>query len=131
MLAGDTDHDNIDGSVDYQNWQSYEPGMIHVSTITDEFDSDLSFGDVSLREAVDYTNHATEPTIIDLPTGRYTLTLSGTEGTGTAENDLDITADTTIIGEDPALASSLRLWAMTQSKMSGPSRSLAPRLGSS
>jgi hypothetical protein len=104
VLAGDTDHDNIDGSTNYTNWKSYEPGMIHVSTTTDEFDSDLSFGDVSLREAVDYANNATEPTTIDLPTGRYTLTLSNTEGSGTAENDLDVTGNVTIIGAGPGLS---------------------------
>ena len=104
VLAGDTDHDNIDGTTDYRNWQSYEPGMIHVSTTTDEYDSDLSFGDVSLREAVNYANNATEPTMIDLPAGRYTLSLSGTEGTGTAENDLDVFGNTTIVGAGAGLS---------------------------
>ena len=104
VLAGDTNHDNIDGATDYRNWQSYEPGMIHVSTTTDEYDSDLSFGDVSLREAVNYANNATEPTMIDLPAGIYTLTLAGTEGAGTAENDLDVTGDVTIVGAGPGIS---------------------------
>jgi hypothetical protein len=103
VLAGDSNHDNIDGVTNYQNWKSYEPGMIHVSTTTDEFDSDLSFGDVSLREAVDYANNATEPTTIDLPAGRYMLSLTGTEAAGTAQNDLDVTGNVSVIGAGPGL----------------------------
>ena len=41
MLAGDTDHNNIDGATNYVNWQSTEPGMIIVSTTADDFDGDL------------------------------------------------------------------------------------------
>ena len=78
--------------------------MIHVSTTTDEYDSDLSFGDVSLREAVNYANNATEPTIIDLPEGRYVLTLAGVEGTGTAENDLNVFGNTSIVGAGAGLS---------------------------
>lgn len=104
ILAGDSDHNNIDGSTDYQNWQSYEPGMIHVSTTTDELDADLSFGDVSLREAVNYANGAAEATTIDLPAGRYTLTLAGTEVTGTAQNDLDVSGNVTILGAGAGLS---------------------------
>jgi hypothetical protein len=114
ILAGDTNHDNIDGTTNYQNWKSYEPGMIHVSTTTDEFDSDLSFGDVSLREAIDYANNATEPTTINLPAGRYTLSLTGTEATGTAQNDLDVTGNMTIIGAGPGLS------VITTSLAAGP-----------
>jgi CSLREA domain-containing protein len=98
VLAGDSDHDNVDGATNYQNWQSYEPGMIYVSTTADDFDGDLSFGDVSLREAVDYANTAGSATAIQLPAGRYVLTRTGTEDAGTALNDLDVTGDVTVVG---------------------------------
>lgn len=99
VLAGDTDHDNIQGSVNYQNWRSYEPGMIHVATTTDEFDGDLSFSDVSLREAVNYANTATEPTLIDVPAGRFYLTRVGTESDPNTDfNDLNILSNVTIVG---------------------------------
>lgn len=99
VLAGDTDHNNIDGAANYQNWKSYEPGMIHVSTTADEFDADLSFGDVSLREAVNHANTASESTVIDLPAGRYYLTRVGTESsTNTDFNDLTILGNVSIVG---------------------------------
>ena len=104
VLAGDTDHNNIDGAANFQNWKSYEPGMIHVSTTVDEFDGDLSFGDVSLREAVDYANTAASATAIQLPAGRYALTRVGTEGTGTANNDLDVFGEIAILGAGPGLS---------------------------
>ena len=81
VLSGDSDHDNIDGTTDYTNWQSTEPGMIIVSTTTDDWDGNLSFGDVSLREAVNYANTAGTATAIQLPAGRYELTRTGTEST--------------------------------------------------
>jgi hypothetical protein len=100
LLAADSDHDNVSGSTNYVNWKSSEPGMIYVSTTTDEYDADLSFGDVSLREAVNYANTASEPTTIVLPTGRYTLSLTGSESTANvAVNDLDIAANVTIVGD--------------------------------
>jgi hypothetical protein len=111
VLAGDTDHDNVNGTTNYTNWKSYEPGMIHVSTTTDEFDSDLSFGDVSLREAVNYANNATEPTTIDLPTGRYLLTRTGTEGTDTAYNDLDVLNAVAIVGDGAGLSVIAPVWS--------------------
>lgn len=104
VLAGDTDHDNIVGATNYQNWKSYEPGRTYVSTTADDFDSDVSFGDFSLREAIDYANNATEPTTIEVPAGRYALTRIGTEGTGTAYNDLDITGNVTILGAGPGFS---------------------------
>jgi hypothetical protein len=96
VLSGDTDHDNIYQTTNYQNWQSYEPGMIYVSTTVDEFDADLGFGDVSLREAVNHANTAGEPTTIVLPAGRYEVVRPGTEGTGTAENTKEICAFLTL-----------------------------------
>lgn len=102
VLAGDTDHDNIDGATDYQNWQSYEPGMIYASSTVDEFDADLSFGDVSLREAVDHANTAGVPTTVDLASGTYTLTVSGTGGI--SQGDLDISAGVTIVGNGPGIS---------------------------
>jgi hypothetical protein len=96
VMAADTDHDNVSGSTNYQNWHSYEPGMILVSTTADDYDVDLSYGDVSLREAVNYANTASEATTIALPTGRYVLTRVGTEGTDTAYNDLDVLKTMTV-----------------------------------
>jgi hypothetical protein len=105
VLAGDSDHDNVDGATDYSNWQSTEPGMIIVSTTADEYDGDLSFGDVSLREAVNYANSAGSAMAIQLPAGRYTLSHTGTESTASvALNDLDITGDVTILGAGPGLS---------------------------
>jgi hypothetical protein len=92
MLAGDTDGDNIDGTTDYTAWHSYEPGLAIVSTTVDEFDSDYSYGDLSLREAVYLANQATGQTRIELPSATYLLTLTGTESGTTPEshNDIDI-----------------------------------------
>jgi CSLREA domain-containing protein len=104
VLAADSDHDNIAGATNYTNWQSYEPGAIYVSTTADDFDGNLSFGGTSLREAVNYANTASEPTTIVLPTGRYVLTRVGTEGTGTAYNDLDALSAMTIQGDGAGLS---------------------------
>jgi hypothetical protein len=78
---------------------AYEEGMncVYVSTTTDEFDQNLSIGDVSLREAVDYANNAGVPTTICLPEGEYQLTITGTGGIN--QGDLDVTGNVTIIGE--------------------------------
>jgi hypothetical protein len=105
VLSGDTDHDNVDGATNYTNWQSTEPGMIIVSTTADDWDANLAFGDVSLREAVNYANTAGTPTSIQLPAGRYTLSRTGSESTATvALNDLDILGDVTILGAGPGLS---------------------------
>jgi hypothetical protein len=103
VMVLDSNHDNIVGSTNYQNWKSAEPGMIYVSTTADDYDADLSFGDVSLREAVDYANTASETTTIALPAGRYVLTRTGTEATDTAFNDLDALKTMSIIGAGPGL----------------------------
>lgn len=105
VLVGDDNHDNIYGTTDYQNWHSTEPGMIIVSTTADDYDSDLSFGDVSLREAVNYANTAGTPMAIQLPAGRYTLSRTGTESSANVGvNDLDITGNIAIIGAGPGLS---------------------------
>ncbi len=102
VMAGDLDHDNIVGTTNYQNWKSYEPGRAYVSTTTDDYDSDVSFGDFSLREAINYANTATEATTIELPAGHYYLTRSGTEmANSTAYNDLDIFGNMKIVGAGP------------------------------
>lgn len=99
VLAGDSDRDNVDGATDYRNWQSTEPGMVYVSTTADELDSDFSFGDMSLREAVQHANAAAEPTTIVLPAGRYGLSLMGNEIDDGSHNDLDINSDVKILGQ--------------------------------
>lgn len=56
---GDGDVDSTDNGIrvaqfglNYTNWPSSEPGMILVSTATDESDANYTYGDVSLREAL-------------------------------------------------------------------------------
>ncbi len=116
VLAGDSDHDNVDGATNYTNWQSTEPGMIIVSTTADELDSDLSFGDVSLREAVNYANTAGSAMAIQLPAGRYTLSRTGSESTANvAVNDLDILGDVTIVGAGPGLSVITPTWTGSSS----------------
>jgi hypothetical protein len=111
VLSGDSDHDNIHGATNYTNWQSIEPGMIIVSTTADEFDGNLSFGDVSLREAVDYANTAGSPMAVQLPAGRYTLSRTGSESSADVSvNDLDITGDVTIVGAGPGLSVITPTW---------------------
>ena len=104
VLAADTDHNNVDGSTNYTNWQSTEPGMIIVSTTADDWDANLAFGDVSLREAVNYANTAGTATAIQLPAGRYVLTRVGTEGSDTAYNDLDVLSTMSISGRGAGLS---------------------------
>jgi hypothetical protein len=104
VMAGDTDHDNIVGATNYQNWQSYEPGRAYVSTTADDYDADVSFGDFSLREAINYANTASEPTTIELPAGRYVLSRAGTESNDTAYNDLDVSGNMTILGAGPGVS---------------------------
>lgn len=101
VLAGDTDHNNIQGSINYQNWKSYEPGQAYVSTLYDDYDADVSFGDFSLREAINYANTAAEPTTIYVPAGQYGLSIGGTGGI--SQGDLDVTGNVTIIGAGPGL----------------------------
>ena len=105
VLFGDSDHDNISGTTNYEHWQSTEPGAIYVSTTSDEADADLSFGDVSLREAVIYANAASSPTTIFVPAGEYEMTLEGSESGGNDGNvnDLDVTGNVTIVGAGPGL----------------------------
>jgi hypothetical protein len=62
--------------------------MIYASKITDEYDVDLSVGDVSFREAVNHANTAGVPTAVDLMSGTYNLTITGTGGI--SQGDLDI-----------------------------------------
>lgn len=75
---------------------------IYVSTTIDEIDQDLSYGDLSLREAVNYANGAGEPVRICLPTGEYGLTVPGTGGV--SQGDLDVTGNVTIVGDGPGLS---------------------------
>ena len=98
IMSGDTDHDNIVGGTDYTNWHAVEPGMILASNVTDELDADYSFGDVSLREAVQLANAAGVPTTILLSAGNYALTRTGSEAGDATYGDLDITGTVTIIG---------------------------------
>lgn len=104
ILSNDTDHDNIDGATDYTEWASIEPGMILVSNENDELDSDYSVGDLSLREAVQLANAASEPTTIILPEGRYALTRMGFEIGDGSYNDLDVTGNVTILGDGAGLS---------------------------
>ena len=105
ILANDTNRDNIDGTTDYTDWLSFEPGRIYVTTETDEVDTDYSIGDMSLREAVIEANLATGPTTIVLPRGRYSLTRTGIEGTNDVNfNDLDVTGDLTIVGDGAGMS---------------------------
>ena len=99
IMSGDTDHDNIVGGTDYTNWHAVEPGMILASNVTDELDADYSFGDVSLREAVQLANAAGVPTTIVASAGNHALTRIGTEAGDATYNDLDITGVVKIIGE--------------------------------
>lgn len=103
MLAGDSDFDNVDGATDYTNWHAIEPGMIYASNTVDEVDTDHTFGDISLREAVQLANAASTPTAIRLPKGTYNVDRVGTEAGDASFNDLDITADVTIYGDGPGL----------------------------
>lgn len=85
---------------------AFELNQLCVSTTTDEFDTDLSYNDLSLREAVDYANDAGVPTAICVPAGDYVLELSGTESTTNSNTDvydLDILGNVTIIGAGPGL----------------------------
>lgn len=84
---------------------AYEAGraVICVAVFNDEFDGfDLSYGDLSLREAVDYANTAWEAITICLPAGEYYLSIGG--GGGASQGDLDITGNVTIIGDGPGLS---------------------------
>jgi hypothetical protein len=112
VLTNDTNHDNIDGSTNYTNWTSTEPGAIYVSTTTDEFDGNLAFGDVSLREAVNYANNAGVPITVYVPEGMHLLTLVGSEPSpNVAVNDLDILGDVTIRGYGPGVSHIRVGWA--------------------
>ncbi|MEX2169341.1 MAG: choice-of-anchor Q domain-containing protein [Pirellulales bacterium] len=81
---------------------AYELTEICVSTLVDEFDTDLSFGDLSLREAVNYANLAGVPMTVCLPAGVYYLTLTGTGGI--SQGDLDISGNVTIVGDGAGLS---------------------------
>jgi CSLREA domain-containing protein len=58
-------------------------------------------GSCTLREAVIFANHNTGTTIT-LPAGIYVLSRTGTDGGNADRGDLDIRADTTIVGAGPA-----------------------------
>jgi predicted outer membrane repeat protein len=75
-------------------------GTIYVvaSTLLDTVDGDYSYGELSLREAVQLANASGQPATILLREGAYELTRTGTE-TGIAYNDLDITGDVRIVGK--------------------------------
>ena len=76
--------------------------MIYASSTTDEYDVDLSFGDVSLREAVNHAMTAGVPTTVDLKAGTYYLTLWGSGGI--SQGDLDITGNVMIVGNGPGIS---------------------------
>ncbi|MEX0611518.1 MAG: hypothetical protein WD738_00750, partial [Pirellulales bacterium] len=82
---------------------AYEAGrsVICVTTTNDEFNG-LTTGGVSLREAVDYANTNWEAITICLPTGVYSLTISGSGGI--SQGDLDVTGNVTIVGDGPGLS---------------------------
>lgn len=106
VLDNDTDRDNIDGATDYTNWTSTEPGAIYVSKLTDEFDGDLSFGDVSLREAVDHANNTSGQTTVYVPEGTYSITIAGSESSSAhliEKNDLNILGDVQVVGAGAGL----------------------------
>jgi hypothetical protein len=77
---------------------AYEVDCIIVSTTADEFDTNYTYGDLSLREAVNLANLAGVPRKICLPAAQavYQLTL--------VAGDLDITGNVTIIGDGPGLS---------------------------
>lgn len=83
---------------------AYEMDMIciDVSTTADEIDGDLSYGDLSLREAINYANAASEHIRICLPEGEYYLSLSGTGSV--SQGDLDATGNMTIVGDGAGLS---------------------------
>jgi hypothetical protein len=74
-----------------------DSALVCVSKTSDEFDTDLSDGNLSLREAVNYANTAPDPTTICLPEGTYVLSLTGLGGTN--QGDLDISGNVTIVGD--------------------------------
>lgn len=98
VLTNDSNRDNVDGVKDFTTWKSTEPGAVYVSTLTDDWDGNLAFGDVSLREAVNYANSYGGPITIILPFGIYNLSRAGSESNGIAYNDLDVTGDIRILG---------------------------------
>lgn len=98
ILDGDSDRNNIDGATDYTSWLNYESNLIYVSNATDELDLDYSYGDLSLREAIQIANASSVPMTIQLPEGRYLLDRSGAEAFDASYNDLNISADVTIQG---------------------------------
>ena len=83
---------------------SIQDGLIFVSTTIDELDGDLSDGDLSLREAIQQANAASDPTVIILPAGHYTLSRTGTEVGDASYNDLDITGNIRIVGDGAGLS---------------------------
>jgi CSLREA domain-containing protein len=68
-----------------------------VTKTTDSADGACN-ADCSLREAVIAANAAAGPDEIVLPPGRYVLSIPGTDEDASANGDLDITGDTTVIG---------------------------------
>ncbi len=74
----------------------------HAFTVTTTQDraAVCALGNCALREAVMAANACPGRNLIDVPAGRYRLTLGGAESTSSAAaaNDLDITEEVTIIG---------------------------------
>ncbi|HEX8201469.1 MAG TPA: hypothetical protein VF590_13370, partial [Isosphaeraceae bacterium] len=69
-----------------------------VDLFTDENDGNLSPGDVSLREAIQWANSNPGPDRVLLQAGTYTLSLAGANEDAGATGDLDIARDVDIIG---------------------------------
>jgi CSLREA domain-containing protein len=97
--------DGTAGSVDIGAYE-VDSAFICVSNTEDELDSDLSDGDLSLREAVKYAIHtAPDSTTICLPAGDYDLERNGA---GDEHGDLDIVggvhSKVAIVGDGPGLS---------------------------
>ena len=113
-LRADGNGDGVVDAADYTVWRDQlgstlstprfqlltgQPqAMYVVSTTADVVDGDHSFGNLSLREAVQLANGQADAAIL-LIAGRYTLDRSGVEAGDASFNDLDITTDLTIIGD--------------------------------
>ena len=103
----DSDNNPLDGNRDGTGGDDYKilfqlvpppPSELFVNTTEDVHDGKCDVDHCSLREAVSAVNIATEPAIIHIPAGTYTLTLSGSDTDSNLIGDLDVMNGTTIIG---------------------------------
>jgi CSLREA domain-containing protein len=94
---------------------SAHAAVFDVNTTNDTPDADVSApecadsaGDCSLRAAIDQANENPDDDTINVPDGRYVLTIEGRDENQNAEGDLDIgfhgpnSGDTDIVGESTA-----------------------------